>query len=73
MVSRSKKSDTYFLKKTTYAMKTPHVVAIPFMYSVKYVIIYNQKRATMTVILSVWKSLCVRLSTASPRSLQVSA
>ena len=28
-------------------MKTPRIVDIPFMYSVEYVIIYNQKRATI--------------------------
>ncbi len=29
-------------KKTTYALKTPRVVALPFMYGVEYIIIPNQ-------------------------------
>ncbi len=31
-------------KKTTYALKTPRVVALPFIYGVEYIIIPNQKR-----------------------------
>ena len=29
-------------KKNTYALKTPHVVALPFIYGVKYIVISNQ-------------------------------
>ena len=31
-------------KKTTYALKTPSVVALPFIYGVECIIISNQKR-----------------------------
>ena len=31
-------------KKNTYALKTPSVVALPFIYGVEYIIISNQKK-----------------------------
>ncbi len=35
--------DLEFKKKTTYALKTPRVVALPFIYGVEYIILTNQK------------------------------
>ncbi len=37
------------LKKTTYALKTPRVVALPFIYGVEYIIISNQKKGEIVI------------------------
>ena len=37
-----------FKKKTTYALKTPRVVALLFIYGVEYILISNQKSEKIT-------------------------
>ncbi len=43
----------YLQKKNTYALKTLHVVALPFIYGVAYIIIFDQKRGEITVKINV--------------------
>ena len=52
----------YTPQKNTYALKTPHTVALPFIYGVEYIIISNQKRENYYSVSIEVFSACVSLT-----------